>query len=176
MAPVFRAATVALAFALLAPHLAASSRLDVRQGLAPPPAPSNPVFVSELTPPQPLDVVVPDPPESARASGAVTLSFCVTRDGKVVHIAITRSLSPALDQLSQEAVRAWRFVPAMRAGRAEKSRVEVTFQFSGDRVSVSARHAGADIAIPGLTRSAAPASRNRNESLFREPTMLNPPW
>jgi len=104
MAPAFRAITIVLAFLALAPHSAARWRFDVRHDLTPP-GPTNPVFVGELTPPQPLEVVVPDSPGDATLRGAVTLSFCVTRDGKVIHVAVTRSLSSELDDLSAQAVR-----------------------------------------------------------------------
>jgi TonB family protein len=174
MAPAFRAIAIVLAFLALAPHLAARWRFDVRQELVPP-APTNPVFVGELTPPQPLEIVRPDPPGDAIAKGAVTLSFCVTRDGKVIHVAVTRSLSPEFDELSAQAVRAWRFTPAMRAGRPEKARVEVTFTFAGDTVSVSARHAGSELAVPASAQTTRPARRTA-DSLYSEPTMLSPPW
>lgn len=177
MAPVFRATLVIFALLLFAPHLAARWRYDVRHDLVPP-APSTPVFISDVTPPQAVEVVVPERPAGTQVTGAVSLSFCVNRDGKVAHVAVTRSLSPQLDELAAQALRAWRFTPAQRDGKAEHARVEVTFHFTDRGIEVSARHAGADIAVPTATRTLSPrASKSAAPALLdREASMLPAPW
>lgn len=171
MAPAFRAAVILGTILALAPLALARWRADVRQELMPP-APSHPVFVAELTPPQPLEVVLP---EGAGARGAVSVSFCVTREGKVTHVAVVRSLSEEADELAREAVRSWRFIPAKRGDKAESARVEVTFTLSADQIQVSARSAGKDLALPPAIRSTR--SRRPDAALVdREASMLPAPW
>ena len=58
----------------------------------------------------------------AQIQGAVWLELVVTRDGRVDHVRVTRSLdSGGLDQEAISAVRSWRFAP----GRVGDTPVDV---------------------------------------------------
>ena len=173
MAPPYRAAVIFGTALALAPLALARWRADVRQDLMPP-APSHPVFVAELIPPQAVEVVLPES-SGSNAQGTVSVSFCVTREGKVTHVAVVRSLSEEADELAREAVRSWRFIPAKRGDRAESARVEVTFTLTADQILVSARSAGKDLALPPVARNTR--SRRPDAALVdREASMLPSPW
>ncbi|HEX5227737.1 MAG TPA: energy transducer TonB [Bryobacteraceae bacterium] len=50
--------------------------------------------------------------------GAVTIYIVVDANGLPAEVDVYRHLSPSLDASAVQAVRAWRFVPAMRNGLA----------------------------------------------------------
>ncbi len=95
------------------------STTSPREGAATPgrrPAFGEHVRVDEL--PEALTKVMPNYPEDAKArriEGTVTLQVLVLEDGTVGECRVTGSV-PGLDQASIEAVRQWRFKPAMAKG------------------------------------------------------------
>jgi TonB family protein len=61
----------------------------------------------------------------ARYQGTVVLQAIVRRDGKVDVLQLVRSLGFGLDQNAIDALKKWRFRPAMKDGKA----VDVTMNF-----------------------------------------------
>jgi TonB family protein len=72
--------------------------------------------------------------EEARKSklqGAVTLNIVVGADGRVTYIHVARGLGMGLDERAMEAVRGWRFKPALGPGGKPvptQVQIEVTFR------------------------------------------------
>jgi TonB family protein len=69
--------------------------------------------------------------------GMVTVEFDVDSNGKVVNPFVQSSNSPAFEEPALEAVRKWRFEPALRNGKPTQARmrVPVVFQFNGPATS-----------------------------------------
>jgi TonB family protein len=183
MAPVVRPALLAGVILMMALPAIARWRTDVPVKELVPAAPAGvPLFTAEVAPPVAEEVRTPEYPAELRQAGitgTVSLSFCVMKDGKVDHIAVTRSLGPTADELVVRAVRAWRFKPASRDGNPEPSRVQVDVTFADDSIALSARFRGAEIALPAPT----PAARANHHGKRREPvlvdregSMLPSPW
>ncbi len=65
-----------------------------------------------------------------RINGAVTVSLLVTEEGLPAEVKVVRGLGYGLDEKAMEAVRQYRFQPAMKDGRpiAQHISVEVMFQ------------------------------------------------
>jgi protein TonB len=83
----------------------------------------------------PRAVFAPDPEYSeearkAKYQGTVVLYVIVSPDGRPRDLRVVRSLGLGLDEKALEAVRTWRFEPAMRDGRpvAVQINVEVSFR------------------------------------------------
>jgi TonB family protein len=79
----------------------------------------------------------PDPEYSKEAKkkkvqGIVVLFVVVTIEGKATDISVAKSSGLGLDEMAIEAVRKWRFKPAMKDGKpvAVKVPVEMTFRLS----------------------------------------------
>jgi TonB family protein len=71
--------------------------------------------------------------DDARAKGIegnVVVGFTVDHDGLPQGIQVKRSLYPSLDQAAIEAVRTWRFEPAMKNGQAVSMWMEAQINFS----------------------------------------------
>lgn len=68
--------------------------------------------------------------KKAKIEGTVLLSVVIGKNGVVQKVTVTRSLDPGLDQKAMEAIRSWRFSPAMRKGKpvAVEAAVEVNFR------------------------------------------------
>ena len=87
---------------------------------------------SGVTPPSLLKEVKPDYTEDARRrglSGDVELEIVVRRDGSVGEVRLLRGLGAGLDQRAIDAVRQWRFSPALRQGTPVDVVVEVAVEF-----------------------------------------------
>src|SRR5262245_21981495 len=87
---------------------------------------------SGITPPTVLREVKPDYTEDARRrgiAGDVVLEIVVRRDGNVGNITLLQGLGAGLDQRAIDAVRAWRFSPALRFGTPVDVMVEVAVEF-----------------------------------------------
>jgi TonB family protein len=83
--------------------------------------------------PRLLREVKPDYTEAARRSaleGEVVLEVVVLRDGSVGDVRIVRALGGGLDEKAVQAVRQWRFAPAVRRGVPVDVVVEVAVEFS----------------------------------------------
>jgi TonB family protein len=95
---------------------------------------SNPQGV---TPPHLITALDPDYPDDARrakAQGVVLVECMVGTDGTVSNARILNSLRKDLDASALDAVRRWRFEPAIKDGKpvAVQIRVEVTFRLYKD--------------------------------------------
>jgi protein TonB len=95
-----------------------------------------------ITPPRPLVGIANPAPEYPYASrirmeqGRVTLRVQVDPRGAVAAVAVERSSGfAALDRAAEQAVRGWRFEPAMRGGApvVANATVGITFRLDGDR-------------------------------------------
>ena len=110
---------------------------------SPPPPPSSGPGVDPLpqfgevvaveVPPEPIQRVYAAYPELAREAGiqgTVVVSALVRADGTVADVRVTKSI-PMLDVVVQDAVRQWRFKPALAAGgRPVAVWHEVPYKFS----------------------------------------------
>ena len=79
--------------------------------------------------------VEPEYPEDARAKkieGTVLLGFTIDHEGLPQGIQVKRSLYPSLDQSAIEAVRKWRFEPALKNGQPVSMWVNVEVYFALD--------------------------------------------
>jgi protein TonB len=92
-----------------------------------------PVQVPEISrPPQATYDPEPDYSEQARKAGlqgTCTLSLTVTKEGLPADIKIIRSLGIGLDEKAVEAVKTWRFDPALHDGKAIPVKVETDLTF-----------------------------------------------
>lgn len=88
---------------------------------------------SGISPPAIVREVKPDYTEDARRRGIegdVVLEIVVRRDGTVGPITLLQGLGAGLDQRAIDAVRQWRFSPALRQGTPVDVMVEVAVEFS----------------------------------------------
>jgi protein TonB len=88
-----------------------------------------------ISPPQPIFSPGPDYPLSVRngkhkIQGTCVLGITVDERGRVRDVHVTRSLDKRLDQNAIDAVKQWKFKPAMRDGKpvAVFTSVEVDFR------------------------------------------------
>ena len=92
---------------------------------------------SDIVPPRPIYHPNPEYSEAARKAnvqGTCVLRVEVGTDGAVHDVRVERSLGMGLDEKAIEAVRSWRFEPALKSGNpvADKITVEVTFRMGTD--------------------------------------------
>jgi TonB family protein len=88
---------------------------------------------SGIDPPRLAREVRPTYTDEARRRGIegdVVLEVVVSSDGRVSSVRTLRSLGGGLDQRAAEAVRQWRFTPAMRRGVPVDVVVEVSVEFT----------------------------------------------
>jgi protein TonB len=86
-----------------------------------------------ITPPRLLQEVKPTYTDTARRAGItgeVVLEVVIRRDGTVGDVRVKRGLDRGLDERAVDAVRRWRFAPAVRQGVAVDILVEVSVEFS----------------------------------------------
>ncbi|MFL6593464.1 MAG: energy transducer TonB [Luteimonas sp.] len=104
---------------------------------APIPAAAPPVELAAGTAPQPIQMPAPQyPPEAFRngESGTVLLRVHVGPDGVPYAVDLVQSSrSRALDRAANEAVRRWRFRPAIRDGQPVAGEVQVPISFNAER-------------------------------------------
>jgi TonB family protein len=87
---------------------------------------------SGITPPRLLHEVKADYTESARRrgiEGEVVLEIVVRSDGSVSDVKVVRGLESSLNDRAAQAVRQWRFAPALRQGVAIDVIVEAAVEF-----------------------------------------------
>ena len=85
-----------------------------------------------VTPPRLISSPAPESaqaPGPAKHSGTVTLRLVVSTEGKAENIKILKSLGPALDQKAIDALRQWKFEPAMKDGQAVAVEIAVEVDF-----------------------------------------------
>jgi protein TonB len=125
-----------------APETPAQPPPHIIQAPPPPPAPPAPAAPSEIdagpaTAPQPIQMPAPPyPPEALRngESGTVLLRVHVGPDGVPYAVDLVQSSrSRALDRAAADAVRRWRFRPAMRGGQPVAGEIQVPIAFNADR-------------------------------------------
>jgi TonB family protein len=100
----------------------------------PPPAQIARIFKPSdgVTPPKPIYTPDPEFSEEARAAkydGTCVLSLIVGADGRPYDIKVSRALGKGLDEKAIEAVRQWRFKPAMKEGEPVSVVINVEVQF-----------------------------------------------
>jgi len=79
--------------------------------------------------------VDPEYPQDAREKkieGTVVLSMTIDHDGIPQNVQVKRSLSPSLDQSAVDAVRKWRFEPAIKNGQPASMFVSIDVYFGAD--------------------------------------------
>lgn len=86
-----------------------------------------------VSPPRPIQTPDPEYSEEARKArfqGVCTLWLIVDTSGKPRDVHVAQSLGLGLDEKAIDAVRRWKFEPAMKDGRpvAVRVNVEVTFR------------------------------------------------
>ena len=82
--------------------------------------------------PQLIKKVEPPYPELARRSkiqGVVILEAVITKEGNVEEVKVLRSLHPMMDQAAVNAVKQWKYKPAMLNGKPVKVYFTVTVNF-----------------------------------------------
>jgi TonB family protein len=87
----------------------------------PPPEDDNQVYhvTSEMTPPALLQRVLPEYPRfdsRIKREGRVILLIIIEKDGTVQEVRVLRSVSNRIDQAAVEAVKQWRYRPALMSG------------------------------------------------------------
>jgi TonB family protein len=85
-----------------------------------------------ITPPKKISGATPQYSEAARkeqVQGSVLLSALVGEDGTVQDVKLETSLHPDLDQAAMDAVRSWRFEPAMKDGAPIPLNIHIGLSF-----------------------------------------------
>ncbi len=99
----------------------------------PPPPDDQPIFVvGDVVPPEAIYAPEPRFPEIERRigrGGLVIVQAVIGRDGTVGEVKVLRGVSPALTDAAVEAVRGWRFRPAMRSDRPVSVYYQLTVRF-----------------------------------------------
>jgi TonB family protein len=117
---------VTIRFALAKDSSAAASACDSSIG------PVYKVGDNGVSPPKLVTYRDPEYSEAARQNrlqGVVTLSLVVGPGGQTCDVRITRSLDRELDEKAIEAVRTWRFKPAVKDGQPVAATLNVETQF-----------------------------------------------
>jgi periplasmic protein TonB len=117
------------------PHIVQAPQTARPAAPAPPASPAAEIAAG--TAPQPIQMPAPSYPSEALRngdSGTVLLRVHVGPDGVPYAVDLVRSSrSRALDRAANDAVRRWRFRPAMRDGQPVAGEVEVPISFNPDR-------------------------------------------
>jgi periplasmic protein TonB len=96
------------------------------------PAVSQSKIGGTTTAPRVLSAPDPEYPEQARKAGlqgTVILWTVVETDGRISEVHISRPLGMGLDEKAIEAVRKWRFTPAMRDGKPVPVQLNIEVNF-----------------------------------------------
>jgi iron complex outermembrane receptor protein len=97
------------------------------------PSPEQAQQPASVTPPEPLvrvDAEYPAGALAARRTGKVTLQVTIESDGRVSDATVADSAGDDLDRAALDAVRQWRFRPALRGHEPVRARVRIPFQFA----------------------------------------------
>jgi TonB family protein len=108
------------------------SELPVAFALARKPGKNAPRESQFDTPPKAIKRVAPDFPIRLRhshQSGSVILNFTVDESGKPTEISVKSSDHPLFEEPAMTALAAWKFKPAMKAGKPVKARMQVPVSF-----------------------------------------------
>ena len=85
------------------------------------------------TPPKPVDLVSPQYPSALKdqgTGGEVTVAFTVDTSGRVQDVEVREASNPEFGEAALEAVRRWRFKPAMRDGEPVEVRIAQKLTFN----------------------------------------------
>lgn len=139
------------------------SSLNLNIQATPPQGPGSGAPASaKITPPVPLRIVPPRYPRAAyraNASGSVTVTFTVKRDGRTTHIRIVKAEPPRVfDAAARAAVRAWRYRPATREGKPVPMPVTRTLVFTPPEPEKIAHAAPPRRSAPGSTQDVVPSN------------------
>lgn len=107
------------------------------------------------------EVAYPPSAERDGADAKVVLFVTVERDGSIGETTVAESGGDAFDRAALEAVKGWRFEPAMRAGTPVRARIRVPIQFTPTRTRLAERRLDppADTAPPPSAAPPAPAAK-----------------
>ncbi len=86
----------------------------------------------DVTPPKKIEGLSPSLPQDhqgAELPAAVLLEFVVTDEGQVRGLVVAQSGGEALDRACLEAVRSWRYEPAVKAGVEVPVKWQARFTF-----------------------------------------------
>jgi TonB family protein len=108
---------------------------------------SLPAFAQELVPPRPIDTPAAVAPPGATGGAIVGLAVTVGVDGTVQDAVVDVSGGPGFDAAALEAVKKWKFRPALRDGVPFAARVRIPFRFVPE---------GAPPPAPGLLGTVPP--------------------
>lgn len=87
------------------------------------------------TPPRPLDLVTPEYPASLRRDGTegnVLVAFTVDTRGRVQDVEVREATNREFETAAVEAVRQWRFKPALHDGEPVEVRISQRLNFTAD--------------------------------------------
>ena len=90
-------------------------------------------ITAEVKQPELIKKVEPQYPEiarKARIQGVVILEAVITKEGSVEGVKVLRALHPILDQAAVNAVKQWRYKPALLNNRPVKVYFTVTVKFT----------------------------------------------
>jgi len=73
-----------------------------------------------------------DSAKNAHLQGAVKLSIVVGANGMVQDVTVVQSLGKGLDEKAMEAVRHWKYLPAMKNRQPVETQVDVVVSFKLD--------------------------------------------
>jgi TonB family protein len=96
---------------------------------------SGPLAQNCLTAPRPIYIPNPEYSEAAKNAhlqGAVKLSIVVGANGMVQDVTVVQSLGKGLDEKAMEAVRHWKYLPAMKNRQPVETQVDVVVSFKLD--------------------------------------------
>jgi protein TonB len=97
------------------------------------PGEDQPIYLTgDVRAPERTTFIKPDYPEvarKARAEGKVILEIVVGRTGEVEQVKLLKS-NPLFDQAAIEAVKKWKYTPALQSGRPVKVYLTVIVDFN----------------------------------------------
>jgi protein TonB len=101
--------------------------------------------------PAPLDTFAPEYPEALIESGKdgfAKLTFVVTEKGLVEDPSVAEASEPEFGEAAMEAIKQWRFKPAMLDGKPISKKVAIPFQFTASPENKLNAHAGRKVYKP----------------------------
>ena len=91
----------------------------------------TPIYQVDSEPTVASEVKIPYPDEARRAGieGTVTLSITIDNEGKVVAVKILKGPGYGLDEAARDAIRRFRFKPAVKGGEAVSTEMKYAYTF-----------------------------------------------
>jgi protein TonB len=91
--------------------------------------------VARVTPPRVVEKAFPSYPEDAKkekVQGVVIVQAVIDKDGTVSRVRAVKRLHPSLDEAALDAIRQWRFEPALLEGEPVAVHYNLTINFRLD--------------------------------------------